>query len=96
MRTTAHWKECENLNSYHEAQKLYLQLKQYGKEQGYNTKQLKVFAKKEVYDRGFGKADCILIWKDGPQNWTHNTVLYLPTNVCFSIYDENTLLFYDL
>jgi hypothetical protein len=96
MRTNAHWKECESLNSYYHAQKLYFQLKEYAKEEGYDTKNLKVYAKKEVYERGFGKANSILIWKDGPAGWIENTYFFLPDNVCYSIYDDSTLLFYDL
>lgn len=95
MRTKAHWELCKELNSYHFAHKLGLQLREIASQQGYHPNSVKILSKREVCHTG-KVADAQVTWPEGPMNWAHGVELLSAPGVWVEIEDPQTISFYEL
>ena len=94
MCTKEHWERCNASEAYHAAKKFAIELEEYAKRIGYNTKGIRVRNKEQIIKSGFGKADAQVIWEEGPIDWVTE---FAPKNkkaVSVAIEGRNAVSFY--
>lgn len=94
MRTKEHWQEIYDSLTYHEANRILLQIKDIAKLQGFNSKGIKLFSKKAINDYGYGHAKCLIDWVDGPEGWADDFHPYIKSTACIMPANKR-LVFYD-
>lgn len=58
------------------------------------TKNLKIIGKDEILRQNAGKADCLIRWSGGPENWTSDIQeMFIPNRVSVLIDDDVVQLF---
>lgn len=95
MRTEKHWEETKSSLSYEVARYAAFQLQEHVKTLGYDPKGIKVLSKKQARNSFNTKADAILTWDEGPDNWATNVDLTERSGVCFTI-KGNRIEYYDI
>lgn len=95
MRTKAHWEQCKNLQSYHTAQSVALQLKEMAKDMGFSPHGVKVQSKQQAHQSG-SVADARVIWPEGPEGWAKALSLKVFPGVSVEAHDGYSLSFYDI
>lgn len=95
MRTEAHWLEGEHVLSHREANRVALQLKELAKATGYDPRGVKVLSKRQIIDRGYGRAGSGITWLEGPLNWANDIEPFVIEDVCVTAHG-NIIIFYDI
>ena len=95
MRTEKHWEETKSSLSYEIARHAAFQLQEHVKALGYDPKGIKVLSKKQSRTSFETKADAILMWNEGPENWTSNVDLIARAGVCCAV-KGNLIEYYDI
>lgn len=89
------WTKANKSPAYYAAKRLEIELKEVAKEKGYqNTKSIRVKNKEQIIKGGLGKADAILTWEEGPENWTD--ALLLDTAQVYYQTDAQSVSFYNI
>lgn len=96
MRVRDHLLRANDSPSYFAAKKFTLELEEFAKKQGYNTKGIKVRKKDQIVKGGYGKADAQVIWEDGPEDWALSLTYNVIDSVYYEANDGVTVSFYDL
>ena len=94
MRTEAHWEETEITTAYRIAQQITFQVTELAERLGHDPRGVKVFSKKQIVDKGYGRANSVITWQEGPEYWADDIKPFLikGDNV---IANEKELVFYD-
>ena len=95
MRTEAHLREAEETNAHTEAMRIAIHIKELAATLGHDPKGVKVFSKKDIMNKGYGKATSMIQWQDGPDNWAEYLEPFLLTNASILTLN-NTIVFYDV
>lgn len=94
MKTKEHWEETKSLISYHTANKIALNLREYAKAKGINHKGIRSLDKEASYRYGFF-SDSAVVWPDGPDGWALKLELSEVLGISYDI-RENAILIYDV
>lgn len=93
MRTEAHWEESKESESFREANQIALTLKELARNNGYDPKGIKILTKGRIIDSHYGRANSLVIWTEGPENWAYD---FIVESISCVPYNETTLVFYDI
>ena len=94
MCTKEHWERCNASEAYYAANKFAIELEEYAKKQGYDTKSIRIRNKEQIIRSGLGKADAQVVWEDGPKDWALEFALRCDTTVSRIAEDRDTVSFY--
>jgi len=94
MKTKEHWQEAKSLLSYHTANKIALNLREFAKSNKLCSKGIKSLDKESAYRYGFF-SDAAVLWTDGPDGWAKRLDLKEILGISYDI-RENSLLIYDV
>lgn len=92
MRTETHWIEAKSTKSFYEANHFVLTLKELAKTKGYDPNGIKIFTKDRIIDGNYGRANSMVSWKEGPDNWAYDMII--ESESCVP-YNDKTIIFYD-
>lgn len=90
-----HLDKLKNTPAYHAAKHFSLQMYEYAKTHGYDSKGIRFYNKKDCRNSKI-PADCAIVWETGPENWTHTITIKPLPNVSIERYNGHIIVFYDV
>ena len=96
MRVRDHLLRANDSPSYFAAKKFTLELEEFAKAQGFDTRGIRIRKKDQIIKGGFGKADAQVIWETGPEDWALLLEYNVIDTVICEAQDGTTVSFYDL